>query len=95
MKNILTIIVLLLSVYSLNAQNNFVTDIIKTSAGDLKITFVGHATLIFEFKNMIIHIDPVGRYADYSKLPKADLILITHQHGDHLDPDAIEMIKKR
>lgn len=94
MRNLFTIIVLLLAVYNLNAQNNFQTDIIKTSAGDLKITFVGHGTLIFEFKNMIVHIDPVGRYADYSKLPKADLILITHQHGDHLDPKAIEAIKK-
>ena len=94
MKNLITFIVLLLSVYILQAQNNFQTDIIKTSAGDLKITFVGHGTLMFEFKNIITHVDPVGRYADYAKLPKADLILITHQHGDHLDPKAIEAIKK-
>ncbi|MCX6174277.1 MAG: MBL fold metallo-hydrolase [Ignavibacteriales bacterium] len=94
MRNLITIIVLLLSVYILKAQNNFITDIIKTSAGDLNITFIGHASLIFEFNNMIIHIDPVSRYADYSKLPKADIILITHDHPDHLDPKAIEVIKK-
>ncbi|MFA4925021.1 MAG: MBL fold metallo-hydrolase [Ignavibacteriaceae bacterium] len=94
MRNLFTTIVFLLSVYFLKAQNNFQTDIIKTSAGNLKITFIGHATLIFEFGKLIIHIDPVGMYANYSKLPKADLILITHQHGDHLDPKAIEKIKK-
>lgn len=94
MRNLLAIIILILSVQILRSQNNFETDIIKTSAGDLKITFVGHGTLFFEFNNVVIHIDPVGRYADYTKLPKADLILITHQHGDHLDPKTIEAIRK-
>jgi len=94
MKNLITIIVLLLGINNLNAQNNFQTDIIKTSGGDLKITFVGHGSLIFEFNNLTVHIDPFSKLADYSKLPKADLILITHQHGDHLDTAAIKLIKK-
>jgi L-ascorbate metabolism protein UlaG (beta-lactamase superfamily) len=69
-------------------------DVIKTSQGDLEITFIGHATLIFTFNKMIIHVDPVSEMADYSTLPKADLILITHHHGDHLDPKAVSLIKQ-
>jgi L-ascorbate metabolism protein UlaG (beta-lactamase superfamily) len=67
-------------------------DAIATSAGELEITFVGHGTLMFRFQGKVIHVDPVGRYADYAKMPKADLILVTHEHGDHLDPSAIEKI---
>jgi L-ascorbate metabolism protein UlaG (beta-lactamase superfamily) len=68
-------------------------DILKTAKGDLKIGCLGHGTLMFVFNGTTIHIDPVSRYADYATLPKADLILITHEHGDHLDPKAIDAIK--
>ena len=71
----------------------FQTDSIKTSHGDLKITFIGHGTLMFEYGGKVIHVDPWGKLADYSKLPKADLILITHEHQDHLDLNAIKKIK--
>jgi gluconolactonase len=69
-------------------------DIIKTSAGDLKITFIGHATLMFTFGGKTIHVDPVSAEADYTDMPKADIILITHEHGDHFDPAAIETLRK-
>jgi L-ascorbate metabolism protein UlaG (beta-lactamase superfamily) len=74
------------------AQQQFEEDIIPTSKGDLKITFIGHGTLYFTFEGKIIHVDPVGGEADYSLLPKADLILVTHEHGDHLDVDILKKI---
>ena len=76
----------------MEAQNNFEKDIIPTSGGDLEITFIGHGTLMFSYNDLIIHVDPVTRYADYSKLPKGDLILITHQHGDHFSKEALDQI---
>jgi L-ascorbate metabolism protein UlaG (beta-lactamase superfamily) len=75
------------------ADNNFEIDKIKTAQGDLMITCIGHATLMISFAGKIIHIDPVTQMADYTKLPKADLILITHEHPDHFDLKAIDIIK--
>jgi L-ascorbate metabolism protein UlaG (beta-lactamase superfamily) len=71
----------------------FEKDVIKTSAGDLEITFIGHGTLMLAHGGKVIHVDPFGRLADYSKLPKADLVLITHAHGDHLDPAALAAVR--
>jgi len=70
------------------------SDVFQTSAGELKITFVGHGTLMFTFGDMVIHVDPVSREADYTQMPKADLILVTHEHGDHLDADAIAAVRR-
>jgi len=93
-RTIAVVSVLIASVIlSATAQETFETDTIKTSAGDLKITFIGHASLIFTFGGKVIHVDPVTREGDYTKLPKADMIILTHEHGDHLDTKALDIIR--
>ena len=71
------------------AAGPFEADTFKTTGGELQVTFIGHGTLMFQFKGKVIHVDPVATMADYAQLPKADLILVTHEHGDHLDAKAI------
>ena len=94
MKSIfITFDLLLLALNPSNAAS-FETDALQTSNGPLHITFVGHGTLYFEYDDKVVHVDPWSRLADYSTLPKADLILITHEHGDHLDADAVAAVKK-
>ena len=77
----------------MHAQEQFEMDVIETSAGDLEITFLGHGTLMMTFDNKVIHVDPFSRVANYTKLPSGDLVLITHEHGDHLDLDALASIR--
>lgn len=69
-------------------------DIYDTSDRPLKVTLVGHGSLMFEYNGKVIHVDPYSQVADYSRLPKADLIMLTHEHADHLDTVAINAIKK-
>lgn len=91
---LLTTFVLTMFSFLVSAGEMFETDTIETSAGSLTITFIGHGTLMFDFDGKVIHVDPVGREADYTKLPKADLILLTHQHRDHLDPKALDILRR-
>ena len=92
-KLILLMLFVLCTANLATAQNQFETDNFATSSGDLKISFIGHGTLLFTFNEKYIHVDPYGRLADYSSLPKADIILITHEHGDHFDPKVIKMLR--
>jgi L-ascorbate metabolism protein UlaG (beta-lactamase superfamily) len=71
----------------------FETDLLPTSAGRLSITFLGHGSLLMVFKGMNIYVDVFGEVADYSKLPKADIVFLTHEHFDHLDSKSLASIQ--
>ena len=89
------LLILFLAPIPARAKAEFDMDIIETAQGPLQITFIGHGTLMFTFGGKVIHVDPVSREADYGKMEKADLILVTHEHGDHLDPQAIGLIRTK
>ncbi len=77
---------------------DFQTDTFKTKEGKaVTITAIKHASLRIQYEGLEIQVDPVAKYAletDYSKFPKADVILVTHEHFDHFDRDAIATLKK-
>jgi L-ascorbate metabolism protein UlaG (beta-lactamase superfamily) len=69
-------------------------DKIVTSAGIVEMHFIGHGSLMFKVNGFVIYIDPVRSSGNYDFLPKADLILVTHEHGDHLDVKLVGDLKK-
>lgn len=66
------------------------TDVIKTSRGDLRITPIFHGSLMLQFGGKAIYVDPVNR-GNYAG--KADLILVTHEHGDHMNISRLGMLR--
>jgi len=84
---------------SLNAKNEaYVSDTFKTKHNrEVKITFIKHGSLQIAYDNFLIQVDPVSMFADYSTFPKADVILITHEHEDHLyiSPQKNRAVKNR
>ena len=77
---------------------DFQADTFKTKEGKaVTITAIKHASLRIQYDGLEIQVDPVAQYApetDYSKFPKADIILVTHEHFDHFDRDAIAALRK-
>ncbi|MBP1645278.1 MAG: metal-dependent hydrolase [Bacteroidetes bacterium] len=75
----------------------FDKDIIKSKklgGEDIQITFIKHASLMIEYSNQFIYVDPVGEFCNFETMPKADFILVTHDHYDHFDAKAIQIIRK-
>ena len=92
MKNVLVLPLTMLAALaapSAGGQSGFESDTFEAPAGPVTFTFIGHGTLMIQAGGTVIHVDPVGSYADYGRLPKADLVLVTHEHQDHLDAAAV------
>jgi L-ascorbate metabolism protein UlaG (beta-lactamase superfamily) len=92
-KGSLTLIFALM-ITSLFSQDTPEYDKIVTKSGVVEMHFVGHGSLWFKVNGFVIYIDPVRSSGNYDFLPKADVILVTHEHGDHLDTKLIEDLKK-
>lgn len=58
----------------------------------IRLTFFAHASLAVSVGDRYLYVDPVSADAAYDALPKADLVLITHSHYDHLDRSAVEAV---
>ena len=72
-----------------NAFAQSMADSYETSNGKFSVHPVSHASLVLNTENGVIYIDPVGGADKYADLPDADMILLTHEHGDHLDGDTL------
>ena len=53
---------------------------------------VSHASIVMETPLGTIYVDPVGPADDYAAFPPADLVMITHEHGDHFNVDTLGAI---
>jgi L-ascorbate metabolism protein UlaG (beta-lactamase superfamily) len=90
---VLTVFFSVIALSAAVAQKKYAEDEFQTSSGSLKISFIGHGSLMLNCAGTVIHVDPVSMFGDYASLPKADVILVTHEHGDHLDAKAIQAIR--
>lgn len=71
----------------------FFGDHLPTADGDAVIRPLNHASFVISWNGLAIYFDPVSAAGPFTDLPKADIILITHGHGDHLDPGALATLQ--
>ncbi len=76
------------------SQKKFSKDTLTAPTGDVIITFIGHGSLLLQWNDKNIYIDPSSRKADLYKFPKADMLFVTHHHNDHCDPSALKALTK-
>ena len=83
-----------------DAASQFQADSFQTPNGkEVEITAIKHASLRIRYDGLEIQVDPVGAKCepatDYTRFPKADMILVTHEHFDHFDIDAINALREK
>ena len=98
-RNILTLLAMTTSLATSGLAADYQTDTFTTQSGkDVEITAIKHASLRIKYDGLEIQVDPVGKgcppVTDYAAFPKADIILVTHEHFDHFDRAAIAALQK-
>lgn len=72
------------------------TDTFTTPSGkEVKFTCIKHASIMIEYDGRYFYIDPVTGLkpeTDYSVMPKANYVIITHEHPDHFDRMALTQL---
>lgn len=64
-------------------------DVFAADGGQITVHPIAHASFVMETPSGTIYVDPVGDPSSYDGLPEPDMVLITHQHGDHFDADTL------
>ncbi|WP_026166491.1 MBL fold metallo-hydrolase [Gracilimonas tropica] len=88
-KHSFNLLLLLMLPSFLFAQLNNNPDQIQTNNGELIIHPILHGSVIFEWDELSVYVDPWGDVSLYAGKPEPDIILITHPHGDHLSPETL------
>ncbi len=73
-------------------MGNQIHNTFYTPLGLVNVEHLAHGSLHLDWEGMHIYVDPYSDLYDYSKMKKADLILLTHAHTDHYDCKAIKDI---
>ena len=97
MKKLLMILTVAAACSNLAAQSKFPTETFRTEGGrSVVLHCIKHGSVAIEVKgdrSCMILVDPVGdmygEKIDYSVLPMADAVFVTHEHGDHLHPATV------
>ncbi len=71
------------------------SDVFSANGSDIKVHPVSHASFVMETPVGTIFVDPVGDAAAYADFPSPDLILVTHQHGDHFKAETLAALVKQ
>jgi L-ascorbate metabolism protein UlaG (beta-lactamase superfamily) len=96
MKKLMTCLLAMLELTAYS-QENYEVDVFKTKSGkEVKFHALVHASIRIEYDGCEIMVDPVTKLGNktinYAVMPKADFLLVTHEHGDHFDKEAIKQL---
>lgn len=83
----------LFSFAMLAAAQHADTPALETDQGPVDIHPVHHASFVMTWHGQTVYVDPTGDAEQYADLGQPDLILLTHPHGDHLDPDTLDALE--